>query len=488
MVRLSAAKLVVITIAMLFAGSVTRAGAAVAGAARSTARPASAASSWGNAAEIPGLAALNKNGYAAITSVSCSSGGYCAAGGYYTDSHNHSQAFVASDRKGTWGPAAHVRGLLALAPGGGAEITSISCTSPGNCAAAGSYPDKRSLREAFVVSEHAGVWGTAKRVAGLAAPGIEDPVQLYWLSCASAGNCAAVGTSPDGTGHDRAFVVNERASVWGRATRVSGWAALNASTQAQVLSVSCASAGNCSAGGSFMSSRYAQSQAFVVSERRGVWGQAKPVPGLVALNTGDYAQVTSLSCGSAGNCAVVGSYSRGQRREAFVATERDGAWRKATAVPGLAALNNGGGSIADSVSCASAGNCAAGGWYKYGSRSSHWQAFIVVEVNGSWRKAKLVPGTATLNAGGRGEINSVSCASPGNCAAGGSYTDGAAHTQAFVVSEHDGVWGTATPVPGLSSLNTGDASITSLSCAPAGNCAAVGNFDYQADVFVVSRT
>jgi hypothetical protein len=51
-----------------------------------------------------------------------------------------------------------------------------------------------------------------------------------------------------------------------------------------------------------------------------------------------------------------------------------------------------------------------------------------------WGSAQEVPGTAALNTGGNAEINSVSCASAGNCTAGGSYTDGSGHRQVFVAS------------------------------------------------------
>ena len=53
---------------------------------------------------------------------------------------------------------------------------------------------------------------------------------------------------------------------------------------------------------------------------------------------------------------------------------------------------------------------------------------------GGWGQAQEVPGTATLNKGGSAEIGSVSCASPGNCGAGGDYGDASGHMQAFVVS------------------------------------------------------
>jgi hypothetical protein len=83
---------------------------------------------------------------------------------------------------------------------------------------------------------------------------------------------------------------------------------------------------------------------------------------------------------------------------------------------------------------------------------------VVSTSNGRWRQAIEVPGLAALNKGGDAEVISVSCASPGSCAAGGFYTDGSGHQQGFVVSERNGSWGTAWQVAGnLSSGPGGDA-------------------------------
>jgi len=117
------------------------------------------------------------------------------------------------------------------------------------------------------------------------------------VSCGSAGNCAAGGAYADGSGHEQAFVVGERNGTWGKAIEVPGSGALNAGGTAFVESLSCASAGNCAAGGA-----YGRFQVFVASERNGRWGKAIRVPGL-----GGGAAVYSVSCGSAGNCAVGGT-------------------------------------------------------------------------------------------------------------------------------------------------------------------------------------
>jgi hypothetical protein len=214
---------------------------------------------------------------------------------------------------------------------------------------------------------------------------------------------------------------------------VPGSGALNKGGGAEVFSVSCGSAGNCAAGGSYLDGS-GHFQVFVASERNGSWGKAIEVPGMGILNAGQNAELSSVSCGSAGNCAAGGYYFDGAYlQQAFVVSERNGAWRKAIEVPGSGALNKIGMAQVHSVSCASAGNCAVGGSYLDGSH--HLQAFVVSEQNGSWGKAIEVPGSGALNKGGGAEVFSVSCASAGNCAAGGYYTNGSRRGQAFVASQ-----------------------------------------------------
>ena len=112
----------------------------------------------------------------------------------------------------------------------------------------------------------------------------------------------------------------------------------------------------------------------MAAERNGRWGKAIEVPGLAALNTGGHAEVSSVSCGSAGSCAAGGYYRDRRGQQGFVAVERNGRWGKAIEVPGLAALNKGGYAEVNSVSCASAGSCAAGGYSRgrHGTGRGSW--------------------------------------------------------------------------------------------------------------------
>jgi hypothetical protein len=59
--------------------------------------------------------------------------------------------------------------------------------------------------------------------------------------------------------------------------------------------------------------------AFVVSETGGTWGTAQEVA--AALNKGGNAQVSSVSCPSAGNCGAGGQYRGRVKEQAFVIGE-----------------------------------------------------------------------------------------------------------------------------------------------------------------------
>jgi len=447
--------------------------AAPAGVARAAVGAAARAGTWHAAIEVPGTGGLNKGGNAAVNSVSCASAGNCAAAGHYTDGSGHQQAFVASETNGTWHAAIEVPGTAALNKGGRAGVLSVSCPSAGNCAAAGGYTDGSGHRQAFVASETNGTWHAAIEVPGTAALNKGGGAGVLSVSCASAGNCAAVGHYKDSSRHHQAFVASETNGTWHAAIEVPGTAALNKGGFAEVDSVSCASAGNCLAGGFYFSAE-ADQEAFVASERGGTWHAAIEVPGTAALNIGRSAAVISVSCASAGNCTAGGFYNDlDNGGQAFVASERDGAWRKAIEVPGTAALNSLGAEVA-SVSCATAGNCAVGGFY---TDSDSGQAFVASKANGTWHAAIEVPGTAALNTGGDAAVSSVSCASAGNCAAVGHYADGSGHHQAFVASDENGTWHAAIEVPGTAALNTGGgAGVLSVSCASAGSCAAGGSY------------
>jgi hypothetical protein len=477
--------------------SVLLAGAAVAGTHAPGGRQAAAASPprWRTAQALPGLAALNLGGSAAFDSISCATPGNCSAGGSYAAKSTHPQAFVVSQANGVWGSAEEVPGTAAL-NAGRAATASVSCATPGNCSAGGYYTDAAGHQQAFVLSETDGVWGTAVAAPGAEALNAGGLAAINSVSCAAVGDCSAGGFYKDSSGNQQAFVLSETNGVWGTAAEVPGTGALNAGGFAAIKSVSCGAPGNCSAGGSYASDSIARIpivQAFVVSEVNGQWHTAKEIPGTAALNAGGSAAVESVSCTAAGNCSAGGEYTSGTpATQAFVVSETGGRWGTAKDLPGSVALNAGEFAQVSSVSCASVGNCSAGGFYQDGSFLT--QALVATETNGTWGTAQEVPGTAALNTGttGGAMTNSVSCGAPGNCSAGGSYTDASGSGQAFAVIETNGIWHAAKEVFGTQALNTGgQAGIHSVSCAAAGNCSAGGSYTVRhrhfGELFVVNE-
>ena len=201
-----------------------RAAGARDGSAAGAARP---EGSWGRAMEVPGLGALNADGFAEVLSVSCGSAGSCAAGGYYRDRRGRSQGFEAVERGGRWGAAIEVAGLGALNAGGAAEVLSVSCGSAGNCAAGGYYTGRRGRSQGFVAVERGGRWGRAMEVPGLGALNAGGFAEVSSVSCGSAGSCAAGGHYGTASGSYVGFVAVGRGGRWGTAIEVPGLAALN---------------------------------------------------------------------------------------------------------------------------------------------------------------------------------------------------------------------------------------------------------------------
>jgi PASTA domain-containing protein len=399
--------------------------------------------SWGKAIEVPGTATLNSGGDAGVGPMSCSAAGECAAGGEYAVSSYGSQAFVVSETNGRWGTAIEMPGTAALTAHE-SYLTSISCAAPGECAAGGFYDDGSGDARAFVVSETNGRWGKAIEVPGMATLSGGEAI-VYSISCGAVGDCAAGGFYVGLSGVSHAFVVNETNGSWGKAFEVPGTAALDTGGVEIVVSISCAAAGECAADGEYADRPYGR-QAFVVSETNGSWGTAVELPGMETLNTGHHAYLGSISCAAPGECALGGTYfgaNPGVGFEAFVASETNGSWGTAMEVPGTAMLNTGGGATADSTSCSAPGDCAAGGFYSNGAGNDY--AFVVGETNGSWGGAITVRGFPKAE-GAQSGVGSISCAAPRSCAAGAWYEDRSGRLRPYVVSEVNGSWGQAIQV------------------------------------------
>ena len=216
------------------------------------------------------------------------------------------------------------------------------------------------------------------------------------------------------------------------------------------------------------------------AEAVGTWGLAQSLPGL-----GTFSGVLAMSCPDSGYCEAAGIYQPSQGGSApFVVSERNGTWGTPQAIPGLTALNVGLRAYVFGLSCASPGNCAVSG--EYTDASFHFRAYVADEHAGTWDQAIQVPGTATLDTGRYASSTAISCTAPGDCTLAGEYFDSAEVTHVFVADEVNGTWQNAIELPGP--LLSGDAHAYALSCSAPGDCAVGGSYGTGiAEAYVASE-
>ena len=193
------------------------------------------------------------------------------------------------------------------------------------------------------------------------------------------------------------------------------------------------------------------------------------VTAAIALATGPTAAATAMAT------AAVRATAAATAMRAAGAPAATGHWGSMKAVPGVViqpAMDPE--SQVSSVSCGAPGNCAAGG--SFTQAGDGLRGFVASEHRGVWGRAILVPALDPLITSS--SISSVSCGAPGNCVAGGSFTRSGGLGQAFVVSEVNGRWGAPLVVPNIGNLSQGGLSdVHAVSCPTAGNCVVAGGFD-----------
>lgn len=425
---------------------------------------------WARAITLRSAPALRiKSGEANLLSLSCSSVGNCSAVGGYALDVNHSRAIVVDEQDGRWGNVEALRGLSARGEGINTAAFAVSCPSTGNCSAGGTYSVGAYQLLIFVANERDGVWGRARTIPDVGALETGDFATLSTISCATSGNCSAGGEFA-GVGGSRAYVLDEVRGTWGSIHPVSGPPAY--SMVGSVLSsISCSSPGDCSAVGSNPKGSHGL-PFFAVNETNGVWGRAEEVRGLAALSPGGSDYEGSLSCGSAGDCGARGIYRAGTGvTQSFLVVERHGVWGRAFNIPGIVALDGRHIEQLSSISCGAPGDCSAGGAYGNGS---HERAFLVNEVNGRWGTPMSIPGLAALNRGLFTSVDRISCSSSDDCGVIGSYSGKGGYSQSFALNETNGTWGVATKIGASSFPGAVGAQTNAISCASSSGCSVVG--------------
>jgi hypothetical protein len=362
----------------------------------------------------------------------------------------------------------------------------VVCTSAKGCVSVGG---------SYLLVERAGKW-TAVRSPAPANPGQGASVGLLSLACPSAGNCVASGRY----GERRAILVTESGGKWRSTVATLPGSPADPSFPA-LPSVACATAGSCTAVGAY---DFPVATPMVVKERDGAWGNdtAAPLPANAATSrhpnhTNAGGGLSFVSCPSAGDCTAVGTYTNkdaGYGEYGWFLSDLSvpapiGEARTAS----MAQLPAGSAAGGDSerggtspffgftgLSCPSVGSCTAVGGYV--DRHDDQQGVIFTKRGAGWSQGVKAPMPA--NAGPNAApansfenpLASLSCAAAGDCAAIGWYVDKSKHRRGLLLTEQSGKWKASELVLPAGGPRNAVANLGSVSCASRGNCVAVGYY------------
>jgi hypothetical protein len=280
---------------------------------------------WGAAVSAPGFAALGTLG--SLITLSCASPGDCSAGGYAGNSTipENPQAFVVNETAGTWQTAEDVPGIATLNAQNWASVTSISCGAPGDCSAAGYYTDAQGYQQVFIASDGGGVWSTGKELPGTAALNGGGGATIASISCRGAASCTVAGSAMvhQGTGSyygTEPVVADEIAGAWHGAHVVPGALGL---PQSVPSSISCSSPGTCTVVGSYtFEGKFGEP--FFVDEVHGIWQREVAIPGMRPFeHTSGATELLAVSCVARSTCLAGGwvSVTYGARWQAMLISE-----------------------------------------------------------------------------------------------------------------------------------------------------------------------
>ena len=118
-----------------------------------------------------------------------------------------------SETSGTWATGVEASLPANAGTNPNAYVVSVSCASAGNCTAVGHYVDSSGHEQGLLLSETSGTWATGVEASLPANAGTNPNASLDSVSCASAGNCTAVGGYTDSSGHSQGLLLGTALSA-----------------------------------------------------------------------------------------------------------------------------------------------------------------------------------------------------------------------------------------------------------------------------------
>jgi hypothetical protein len=248
-----------------------------------------------------------------------------------------------------------------------------------------------------------------------------------------------------------------------------------------LFATACTAAGWCAAGGDYEAAGRPL-EPMVATQTDGRWSRGIPLTLPAGAAAQPYAQVSGIACRSAGNCVAVGDYQYGRSNDlqAFIATQTHRKWARAFTPRLPANAASPASAQLEAVTCARDGSCAAIGSYQDSAGNVQTMA-LAKPAAGPWRQATEVPSPPNAAANPDALMAGIACSGPGTCAAVGNYSVSASQFEAMGAVESRGTWHRATeialPRGAIASTFT---AIDSVSCLPSGPCLGVGQYAVSA--------
>lgn len=352
-----------------------------------------------------------------LSAVSCRSTTSCMAVGSYVDSGKATHPLAL-----TWNGTSWTQTATSPQPGGstGGELNGVSCpTGTSGCGAAGSYTDAGGKRHAL------SPWwsGTSWSELSLPIPAGATSSEVMGGMCTTVTSCHLVGSYVDASGTTKPLALKLNTETWVlKSTPLPAGAASGRLNEASCVSSACVAVGSY-VDGSGVKKTYALKYA---SE---AWSLTTvPVPSEATAS-----ELTGVSCPSASECTAVGSFDRNSETRPLALKWDGTVWSEQTVESESLAAST---APFAGVSCPSTTMCQAVGSLTYGKTAAH-RAFAFSLNAGKWAPSgadgyqrewgvvELPPPASGPEASMRAD---VACPSPSFCVRVGSSTTGSTST------------------------------------------------------------
>jgi hypothetical protein len=336
------------------------------------------------------------------------------------------------------------------------NLRGVTCTSATQCWAVGSYfADNGTIERTLIEQWNGSAWSI------IASPNASPRSVLNGVNCTSASNCWAVGYY--GT-INQTLIEQWNGTAWTRIiSRNLNPSGINTN---YLQGINCTSASQCWAVGAYVSTNVYQT---LVERWNGTSWSIVASPN-ISSSHGD--NLANVACASASQCFTVGNYLDSALNAHPLVEQWDGTTWSIVTPPS----NNTQQSVLSGVTCPSASQCWAVGYYTAGSGfSAQYQTFVIHWDGTSW-SIVASPDTSTtqLNI-----LNAVTCNSTSDCWTVGYYQNSSFIYQTLIEHWDGSAWSV------VSSPNSGTQSnyFNGITCSSASDCWAAGydgvNGSYQ---------